>query len=270
VEEEMTRLRMLSLFAVGLSACNGPAAIPSSGREAALAHVQASSELRQRSEALRQQGWTVAALEGATIDWLRASGEKASPTQAEWTRVSLDVAKDGVAAALILAWPSDGGPDQFAIQPASRDGAVKLVEAMAAGGPLANNAEPNRVDQAQTESLEADSVQPLACNREGASCAASGSCCYGLSCAGQDNHEHCYCSRAWTKEFPLKGLINPIVCLPNPENPFSEGFIMRYWSGCDSGSSYGLAQGMCGTEVVPAYTRGISDSAPICFAGSPC
>jgi hypothetical protein len=255
---------MLCLLSVCASACNAPSTEKSKDREVALAHVQAGAQLLQRSQALQQQGWSVAALEDATVEWLRASGEKTSPGEAEYTRVILDVTKDGMAAALILSW-SPQGPDQLSVQPARRADALAVAQAIAAAAPGANQGAGEVATYGGATEVQAAS----ACNGEGATCAGSGRCCNGLSCFGPDNHERCNCTTRWTSEYPQRGGIDPVRCLPNPEDPFSEGFWMRHWTGCDSGGSYGLASGMCGTEVVPAYTEHIWDEW-ICFAGSPC
>jgi hypothetical protein len=254
---------MLCLLSVCLSACNAPSTDKLNDREVALAHVRAESELLQKSQALQQQGWTVAALEAATVEWLGASGVKTSAAEAKYTRVILDVAKDGMAAKLILAWPPQG-PDHFAIQPARHADAAAVVQAMADGGPFANEGKPSDV----ATNGAATGIQPAsACNGEGASCAGSGSCCNGLSCAGPDNHERCNCNTRWTAEYPQSGFLK-LVCIGR-DNPLGEGYYLREWRGCDSGGSYGLASGMCGTEVVPAYTEHVVDLL-ICEVGNPC
>jgi hypothetical protein len=247
-----------------VAACSGVGGNDST-REAAIAHAGAGSELFEKSEMLRQQGWTVPALESAEIERFEAPAGGEVTGTAEWTRVSVAVVNGrGSSAKLILAWRANG-TDQFAIKPGTQDSVAELLEALAPAEEEASEDSSLADEDSEISVVE----QAATCSREHATCASNHSaCCHGLGCYGPDNHETCNCSHAWTSSYPYKATTS-IACFELPDNPFGEAYYERHWSGCDYNGSYGLASGMCTTVVVPSYTRSITQSL-ICHTGSPC
>jgi hypothetical protein len=176
--------------------------------------------------------------------------------------VTVDASREALTAKLILAWPQ-GGADQFAVKSGSRAASTQLAAAFAQSIPEAANADVSSASQLETESLTA---HPNYCGGEGASCAGGGGCCSGLSCYGPDNHETCNCGDHWHTEYMKSGFAFYGPCYSFPENPLGEGFWWRYVDGC---GHYGLVSGMCGTAVVPLYTKA-SFQYYECFTGNPC
>jgi len=258
----MTRTNAIISIGLIVSACSATPEVNEdlAARAAAIEHARGNAELAEKSDALRQQGWSVTALEEANVELLNMPTEGSTT---KWTRVTLDLAHGGaVNGKLSLAWNANGG-DELAIAPANDAAEDEILGALSAAAPP---------DEEETDDDVGSVAQAASCRGEGTSCAAvagtPGACCLGLGCLGPDNHEKCTCTHQWTAKFPLRGTVS-IACFSLWGNPLGEAYYRRDWTGCDYNGSRAHAQGMCTTVTVPAYTKRIND-AFVCHAGSPC
>src|SRR5262249_32557731 len=150
-------------------------------------------ELLRMSERLRSHGWSVSDLEGAGVQRFQAPAAEGSSARAEWTRLSLDVARGSARGRLLPPRPA-GGEGQGGRCPATQGA---LTELMAALAPDADPGEPGAAPD-DDGGPQAEAVTAATCLREYSSCTGGNrySCCVGLGCYGPDNHETCQCSRA--------------------------------------------------------------------------
>jgi hypothetical protein len=266
---------VMAVAATCLFACGGLGG-PSSAdeRETALLHAQASVLFQGSQARLEAAGWELGLAQverfSAPADQKGPTGTEASPSGAPglWTRVTVPVSRQGAPGqapskgGLLLAW-LDGGSDVFAIHAATEAITQQLLAAVDDPPSTTAPAPPPGLEPpAQVSSISS----ALTCNREGASCAGSHSCCFGLSCFGPDNHETCNCAQPWSQEYPDGATASP-ACFALFGNPFGLGYWRKRINGC--GFS-GLASNQCGQTVgVPAYYRSTSRWL-VCRASSPC
>lgn len=116
-----------------------------SARTAAIEHARANTELAEKGDALRQQGWSVTPLDEASVEWLNMPTEGSST---KWTRVTVDLAHGGAVNEVHLH------PRVDRQVPAPGDGQRRVL--LALGQPARRGLLSARLDRLRLQRLERD------------------------------------------------------------------------------------------------------------------